>query len=696
MNRELKTDRLLFGGDYNPEQWLDSPEVLAEDLRLMRLSHVNAVSIGIFSWAALEPEEGVFQFDWLDERIEALSRNGQKVILATPSGAKPNWMAWKYEEIRRVTPQGIREPQSGRHNHCPTSPVYRERVRSINTLLAQRYGDHSALVLWHLSNEFGGYCYCDLCLEAFRGWLRRRYKTLDALNAAWWSHFWSHSFRSWEEIRFVDRTITGTALDWRRFMTHQVCSFIDNEAEPIRALTPDLPVTTNFMTFFRDYDYWELARHLDVISWDAYPRWHSTPDDVSIALEQAFIHDQFHAMKKGKPHLLMECTPSNTNWQPISRPKRPGVHLLSSLQAVAHGSDSVLHFQFRKSRGSCEQHHGAFVDHVGHENTRIFREVTETGRTLEALSELVGCSKSAQAAVIFDWENWWAIEISDGPRNEDKDYEATCIEWYRPLWERGVTTHVVDQTADLSEYRLVVAPMSYLIRPGFADRVEAFVRKGGCFIGTYLSGWVNETALAHLGGFPGPLRRLLGIWVEEMDVLDAHTPQSAVSELDNEYGLSGAYDCRHFAEVVHLEGAESIARFSDDYYAGSPAVTVNAVGEGIALYVGGRCDGRLTDDLLSHLVESLELRSMVATPSPGISIQERGEFLFVMNFTATPKRVEASEFSSSLGIAPSLNLSPYGLAILRKEEGRLTVVKDGCSETANQSIVMDAMKQGTR
>src|SRR5215210_4436276 len=311
---------ILHGCDYNPDQWLHYSGITDEDFRLMKLAHLNSITLGVFAWAALEPEEGRYTFEWMDDIFERAARQDIRVILATPSGGKPNWLALQYPEVRRTRADGTKEPQEGRHNHCLTSPLYRGKVRTMNTQLAERYGKHSALVLWHISNEFGGYCYCELCMSAFRDWLRERYRTLDALNEAYWSRFWSHTYTAWDQIRHIDRSVHGLDLDWKRFMTHQCASFIRNEVEPLRCLSPGVPVTTNLMHLYDGYNYWELARELDLVSWDSYPELHTARadlDETELGASIGFNHNVYRSMKGGWPFLLMETTPSQTNWQRV-------------------------------------------------------------------------------------------------------------------------------------------------------------------------------------------------------------------------------------------------------------------------------------------------------------------------------------------------------------------------------------------
>lgn len=673
------SSHLLHGADYNPEQWRDyaaihtpGEKLWDEDMRLMKAAHMNCVSIGIFSWVSLEPEEGRFEWGWMDEIIERLHANGQRIFLATPSGAKPAWMSQKYPEIRRVLPDGRREPHRARHNHCQTSPVYREKLRIINTELARRYGRHPALALWHISNEYSGACYCSLCLDAFRDWLRARYGDLDTLNNAWWSRFWSHTYTDWSQIEPFDEGVHGLSLDWKRFTSDQTVDFMRAEIAPLREISPGVPVTTNMMGVFSGLNYWKFAPHLDFMSWDSYPAWRGDSADLDVACETAFTHDIYRSFKGGQPFLLMESTPSLVNWQPVSRPMRPGMQRLSSLQAVAHGADSVCYFQFRASRGSSEKFHGAVVGHSGDENNRIFRQIATLGEELERLEGITGTSVRPEAAVICDWENRWAIEAAQGPRNKDKNYIETCQAHYRPLWRLGIPTDVIESIADFSPYRLLVAPMLYMLRPGVTERLVEWVRGGGTLVTTYLSGIADENDLCFLGGFPGPLREVLGIWAEETDVLHENQGQSVLAETDNACGLNGSYAARHLCEILHAETAEVLATYADEFYAGSPAVTVNQFGAGRAFYIASRNDDRFADDLLGGLIASLNLKSAWPAPLPaGVSATRRGETVFLMNFNGHAVAVQSGEtrFTDVAGgetVHGAIELSPYDCRVLRQ------------------------------
>ncbi|WP_286933393.1 beta-galactosidase [Leclercia sp. UBA5958] len=674
-----KVAALLHGADYNPEQWENYPGIIEKDITMMQQAKCNVMSVGIFSWAKLEPREGEYDFAWLDAVIEKLYAAGIHIFLATPSGARPAWMSQKYPEVLRVGRDRVPALHGGRHNHCMTSPVYREKTQKINRLLAERYSQHPAVLGWHISNEYGGECHCGLCQQKFRDWLKARYKTLDALNHAWWSTFWSHTYTDWSQIESPapqgEVSIHGLNLDWRRFNTAQVSDFCRHEVAPLKAVNADLPVTTNFMEYFYDYDYWHLAKEIDFISWDSYPMWHREKEETTLACYTAMYHDMMRSLKGGKPFVLMESTPSTTNWQPISKLKKPGMHILSSLQAVAHGADSVQYFQWRKSRGSVEKFHGAVIDHVGHLDTRVGREVSKLGDMLARLSAVAGCRTEARVAIVFDQQSRWAMDDAAGPRNMGLEYEKTVNEHYRPFWEKGIAVDVIDADQPLSQYALVIAPMLYMVRQGFAERAEAFVAEGGHLVTTYWSGIVDETDLCFTGGFPGPLRKLLGIWAEEIDCLGEGERNLVQGLAGNASGLQGPYQVRHLCELIHTETAQTLATYRDDFYAGRPAVTVNRFGNGKAWHVASRNDLQFQRDFFAGIINELALPQAVdADFPPGVVATARtdGEstWVFVQNFTAQQQLITLPEgYTDSMTDAVAVGetvLLPWDCRVLKR------------------------------
>ena len=664
------------GGDYNPDQWLHIPGTLEEDIRLMKLSHVNLVSVGIFSWAALEPEEGKYDFDWLEHVLDTLHENGISALLATPSGARPVWMAQKYPEVLRVNANRVRNLQGGRHNHCYTTPGYREFVRRMNVALAEKFGHHPAVVGWHISNEYLGECHCECCQEAFRSFLKEKYLTLKALNEAYWTGFWAKKYTDWNQIVSPsprgETGIHGLNLDWKRFVTRQTVDFMRQEIQPIRRLCPDKPVTTNFHGghMLEDLDYFKFQDVLDISSFDAYPAWGSGDDDKT-ALETSFNYDCTRSILR-KPWLLMESTPSMTNWQEVCKLKRPGMHLLSSMQAVAHGADSVQYFQWRKSRGSSEKFHGAVVDHAGHEHTRGFRDGTQVGEYLEKLKPLVGSRVPAQAAVIYDWNNRWAVKDAQGPRR-DKQYEATVLEHYAALRRAGVDVDVIDEEQSLEPYKIVAAPMMYLVKPGVAEKLEKFVSGGGVLLMTYWSVIVDETELCFLGGFPGPLKKLAGIWSEEIDSLYPDEHNSICMGEGNELEIEGEYECGFLLDLIHPETARVQAVYGSDFYKGMPALTVNDFGKGKAWYLTARPEERFLQALYARLVRQAGLNPLLDSVPAGVQVTSRVKegqlYRFIMNFgdNAAQVKVPASRDAiSGEQVLGEIELSPKQIRILKQ------------------------------
>jgi len=373
----------VHGGDYNPDQWLDRPDILEEDVRMMKKAGVNCVTLGVFSWAAYEPEEGNFHFEWMEKIIEKLYQNGIYTILSTPSGARPAWLDGRYIEAMRVDSRGVRDHHGKRHNHCMTSERFREKVAVIDRMLAEHLGTHPGVILYHISNELGGECFCPRCVQKFQMYLAERYEyDIDRLNAEWWTSFWSHHYNSFEQIEppFIhgETSVMGLNLEWKRFTTWNTNDFMKAEADVLHSVTPHIPVTANLMRMFGGLDYRKMAPHMDVVSWDNYPPFHNDWETLEdTAFETAFQHALMRSLKRDVPFMMMESAPGLVNWQNVNKVKRPGIHRLACLQAVACGSDSVQYFQWRKGRGSYEQFHGAVVDHLGTDDTRIFREVAE-------------------------------------------------------------------------------------------------------------------------------------------------------------------------------------------------------------------------------------------------------------------------------------------------------------------------------
>lgn len=607
----LRLGRILYGGDYNPDQWDEA--VRDEDARLMQMAQWNVATFPVFSWAHLNPSEGVYSFEWLDRVVERLTRAGIDLCLATATASTPAWVDQQYPDVLTVDDQRRQRPHGNRHAFCPSSPSYRRLAGDLVRALASRYGKHPKLLLWHVNNEYGNswpnYCYCERCAQGFRAYLERRYATLGALNAAWSTAFWGHTFTSFSQIdppyAHGEGSIQALKIDWRRFQSSSYLACFQHEATILREVTPHVPVTTNFMGAFQGLDYHEWAKAMDVVAWDSYPGEREPFADV------AFGHSLMRGLKQGEPFLLMEQTPSQQNWAPYCRLKPPGRLRLLSYQALAQGAESVMYFQWRKSAGGIEKLHGAVVEHHGRPDARVFGEVSTLGSELAALGErTLGGRTPARVAVVFDWECWWALAASSGP-SRDLDYRREVQRTFAALHRSGIQTDVVGPDDELTRYDVVVLATAYLVRADQARRVVDRVSAGATLVATFFSGLADDSDRIYPGGAPGPLREVLGLTVEEFDALPPEVGQgvsfdAVFGEIPADVELPASLLC----DRVWLSGAKSLAHYTREFYAGDPAVTVHHHGQGNAYYVATRLD----DETLGKLLRAICAERGVASP----------------------------------------------------------------------------------
>ena len=623
-------DRILFGGDYNPNQW--PKEIWEEDIRIFKKASINSATVNVFSWAKIQPSENCYDFEELDQIIERLSKEGFDIVLATSTAALPAWMFKKYPEVARTDYDGRRHKFGQRHNACPNSLVYQKYAERLATKLAERYGENPQVSCWHINNEYGGECYCENCEKAFRVWLKDKYQTIEAVNKAWNMEFWGHTVYEWDEIvlpnalsegiGYEKTAFAGISIDYRRFNSDSLLKNYMMERDAIRKIDPTTPITTNLMGTFKGLDYFKWAKEMDLVSWDNYPAY-NTPWSLV-----AMTHDLMRGLKQ-QPFMLMEQTPSQQNWQPYNSLKKPGQMRAQSYQTIAHGADTIQYFQLRRSIGACEKFHGAVIEHVGHEDTRVFRETAALGAELAQLSDIIGTQTQAQVAVIFDWDNYWALEYTSGP-TVDLKYVEQIHRYYRYFYEQNIAVDLIPVDADLSKYKLVAAPVLYMIKEGMQERLTDFVKQGGALLTTYMSGIVDQSDNVHLGGYPGPLRELAGIWVEEIDAL-APEQSNGVSLVNEE--LTGTSNL--VSDLIHLENAEALAHYTSNFYAGMPAVTKNTFGDGTVYYFGGQLEDQLQDQLFKTIVEESDITPVIEEATKleiACRENEEAKFFVIINF----------------------------------------------------------------
>lgn len=671
----VRLEKVLYGGDYNPDQW--DKEYWDEDIRQFKVHNINTVTLPVFSWGNLEKTEGEFDFSWLDEILDKLYENDIKFIMATPTAAHPAWMSKKYPDTVKTDKGGRKRKHGGRVNFCPNSENYRRLSKNIAGKLAERYKDHPGLMLWHINNEMGSYCYCENCAKAFRQWLKEKYGTIENLNKSWYSSFWGHTYTEWDEIdtvtnlneilpgALVNRDGTNfqaMAIDYHRFMSKSILDCYRNEREEIRKFTPNTPCTTNIWGIAPELDLFEWGEEMDIAAWDNYPSNLDMPHTIG------FRHDIIRGIKGGNPFILMEQTPNQQNWQAYNATKRPGVMRLLSYQAMAHGSDAVLFFQLRQSRGACEKYHAAVIPHANTEETRIGRELTQLGEELTKLDCILGSKNEAKVGLLMDWQCWWGVEYSSGP-SVDIKYVEQLDKYYKVLHDMNIPVDIINPTKDFSKYDVILAPAFYMVSEETTRKIEGFVENGGTFVTNFMSGLVDENDQVIMGGYPGAFRNLLGIWVEETDALYPHM-RNEVNITEGE--LSGNYSCGLICDVVNLEGAKAVGNYTKDYYAGAPAITENNFGKGKAVYLATEVYDELLTKLVGKYCNEKGINSLVK-PVEGVEVTKRindgKEYLFILNHSDESKEIllPEGEFNNLLNgkqVMGKFDISPKDVVIL--------------------------------
>ncbi|MFC9926558.1 beta-galactosidase [Streptomyces sp. NPDC127190] len=653
------TDRLgglAFGGDYNPEQWDEA--VWREDDELMRRARVNLATVGVFSWALLEPEEGRYDFDRLDAHIERLHANGVAVDLATPTASPPPWFTLAHPDALPVTPDGTRLTHGSRDTYCLAAPAYRSAARRIASALAERYGDHPALALWHVHNEYGTLCHCDHTAAAFRVWLRARHGSLDALNEAWGTAFWSQRYSSWEQVLPPRATQwhknPGQSVDFRRFWSDEIIAAFREQRDAIRAHS-DRPVTTNLMLpGYQNVDLWAFAGELDVVTSDQYP---GAPG-LDAAADAACHADRTRSLAGGGPWLLMEQGTSTVYDRDRTLAKEPGEILRHTLGHIARGSEGALFFQWRQSRAGAETWHSAMVPHAG-PDSRIFREVTQTGEAVARLGELAGSTVTAPVAVLHDADAWWALS-TDGLPSPGLDYHASLAAAHRALWDAGITVDFAHPEHELSRYRLVVAPALFLMSDAGAENLRRYVEGGGTLLVQHASGYVDARVHARLGGYPAaPLREALGIRVEE------YRPLRAGERITLSDGSHGTV----WSESLHTEGAETLAAYTHGMLTGRPALTRHRLGTGQGWYLSTRLDDGDYGALVGRLLKEADVQPDYPELPAGVEAVTRhaadGRHWHVLiNHTPAAVPLHAPAHDLLTGTTAG-ELPPGGCAVLR-------------------------------
>ncbi|MGM9472515.1 beta-galactosidase [Pseudarthrobacter sp. YS3] len=625
---------IAYGGDYNPEQW--PREVWQEDARLMKEAGVNLVTLAVFSWSRLETADGVYDFGWLDEVMDLMHANGIGVDLATPDAVPPAWLIAQHPDILPVLADGTTFGFGSRQHFDVSHPAYRAKSLAMAEKMGGHYAGHPALCMWHVNNEYGPVSYGPHADRAFREWLQRKYSSLAELNRAWSTDVWGQVYSDWSQVNAPAQPRTWSnpsrRLDYHRFTSDSMLEHYKAERDILRRHTPDLPIVTNFMRFYKNNDYWAWAAEEDAVALDIYP----DPREEDAHVAAALNFDLMRSLRKGQPWLVMEqATAAVSQWS-VNVSKLPGKMRLGSYQAIAQGADSILFFQWRQARGGTERYHSGMVNHAG-PNTRVFREVCQLGQELKGLGGITGTRSAAKMAIVFDWDCWWALELGNSPRS-DLNYAQEVLRLYRPFFDANVPVDFVDTKSDLSQYSLVVLPASYLLTDEVAQRFEDYVSDGGRLVASYLSGIVDPDNTIRLGGYPGALRNVLGAWSEELHPLAGEGEEVKLSTADG-----GTASASYWTEHLHTETADVLASYASGRLAGSPAVTRNQFGQGTAVYLSARVDNAYLAELLAAERAAAGILPELDAPL-GVQVRRRTgggrSYLLVLNHNDTPVSVD--------------------------------------------------------
>ena len=652
--------RPAFGGDYNPEQWPQRTRL--EDIELMRRAGVNAVTVGVFAWATLEPEPGRYEFDWLDDVFDRLHRAGIAVVLATPTASPPPWFSRAHPSSLPLTREGTRLGIGARESFCPSSPEYRGAAQQITTQLARRYGAHPALALWHVGNEYGAHvdgCYCSVSQEAFRGWLRRRYSDLRALNEAWGTAFWGQRYGDWEEItvpRAAPMPVNpAQQLDFRRFGNEEFLACYRAERDVLRALAPDVPVTTNFMSSdCPNLDYWTWAPEVDLVSNDHYLAAESPDNHIGLALSA----DLTRSLARGRPWMLMEHSTSAVNWQPRNLAKAPGEMLRNSLAHVARGSDSVMFFQWRASRRGAEKFHSAMLPHAG-TDSRVWRELLELRQALTRVSEVAGSRVATDVGIVWDWPSWWALELEYRP-SVDVTFRGAVEAVHRALWRRNLTVEFVRAGDVPARLPALLVPSLYLCSQETARALRRYVEQGGHLLVWFFSGIVDGSDAVHPGPYPGALRDLLGVRVEEFHPLGR----------DERARLSCGHAASTWSEPVTPAGADAVWSFVTGPDAGGPALTRHPVGDGAAWYLATSPDAAGLDAVLARVLGEAGVPWQEDPDDLDVVRRVAGntEYVFLIDHSGAgaTARGDGVDLLTGRGHGGTVEVPPGGAVVLRR------------------------------
>lgn len=662
----------IFGVDYYPEHWPASR--WTTDAKLMQEAGINLVRLAEFAWARMEPRQDLYDFDWLDQAIDLLAEHGIQIILGTPTASPPPWLMAQDPTLFRVNEQGRRLSYGHRREVCPNHPRYHEHTQRIVSVMAQRYADHPAVIGWQIDNEFGDRCYCDICRSAFHSWLEARYDSLHEMNERWGTAFWSHIYTDWGMIPAPLATVAphnpGLALDYHRFCSDSYIRYQGMQIEILRRVCPNRQrITHNLMGFgYPNINYFDLARDLDFVTWDAYWRHQWNMGNPAQPSNMSLSHDTMRGLK-GQNFWVMEQQSGPGGWELVSESPKPGQIRLWAYNAIAHGADGIVFFRWRTARHGAEQYWHGILDHHGQPGRR-YHEVAQMGGELKLIGdEIAGAETRADVAMILSYDSRFAFQIQ--ANNPGFNHGAHFHEIYRTLHARHIPVDIVEERADLSPYRLVIAPALHVLAEEVAENLKRYVDGGGVLVVTARSGVKDETNTVVDAKLPGLLAELCGVTVEEYLSL---APNARTAITFESSSIDGPVEASIWCDILDAGQAEVIARYADDFYTGKPAVTRNLYGKGQAIYVG-TLSAPIYESLTPTLLEWANVPPILAASADlEISLRQRGDrqFLFALNHGDQARTLhlngDAEDLLSAQPVTGAVEIEPYGVRVLRLDD----------------------------
>lgn len=660
--------KFIYGADYYPEAWPESQ--WEQDAAMMQAAGINFVRMGEFAWAKMEPEEGRFDFAWLDRALRVLNAHGIRAVLGTPTASPPAWLYAKYPDIAAMDENGVRYRYGSRRNYCVHNPDFIAATTRIVTAMAEHFKDHPGVLGWQIDNEVGGpKCYDPVSQAAFQAWCQRKYHTLAELNADWGTVFWGHTYGVWTQIPLPWNTLYDTwnpslALDFDRFQSDSMHAYVDLQAAILRRIAPHQAITHNEMGMYSGMNYYDLSRSLDFVAWDNYPM---GPHNYTQYFSAGLAHDLMRGAKDNQNFMVMEQEGGLPGWATFGGRQAPAaLYRVWAYQSVAHGADGVCYFRWRTSRYGTEQYWEGILDQDSYPNSR-YRVVAQTGKELAQLTPLLhGSAVVSPVAILVSPDSRWAQQIQPGVK--DFDYDRQLHDYYDAFRRAGVSVDVAFPPSNLASHRIVVAPALYVTDQTLSDKLHSFVKNGGTLILTFRSGVKDEHNVVTDQTLPGPFADLAGVAIHEFD------PQ--IDEAQEMVGLGEArFPARTWSDILTLTTAKAVAAYGDGYYAGEPAVTENSLGKGLVYYVGTESRSPLFYDRLIALAASKSQVALNRLIPAGVEVAERQKagrkIIFLLNYAGTEQTVPLDQaYQDALtGDTESLDVQipAYGVKVLTEK-----------------------------